>query len=143
MIRKYKIEDVDAVVSSWRVASELAHPFLPKEFLDQEADNVRNMYLVYAETWVTEINGSVVGFIALVDDEIGGLFLDPRYHGQGLGKAMVDKAVAEKGRHLKVEVFKENIIGRGFYETYGFTEVEEFLHEGSGQSTVRMTYERA
>jgi len=143
MIRKYKIEDVDAVVSSWRVASELAHPFLPKEFLDQEADNVRNMYLVYAETWVTEINGSVVGFIALVDDEIGGLFLDPKYHGQGLGKAMVDKAVAEKGRHLKVEVFMENIIGRGFYETYGFTEVEEFLHEGSDQSTVRMTYERA
>jgi len=142
MIRKYKTKDVEAVVSSWRIASELAHPFLPKEFLDQEADNVRNVYLVYAETWVTEINGSVVGFIALVDDEIGGLFLDPSYHGQGLGKAMVDKAVAEKGRYLKVEVFKENMIGRGFYETYGFTEVEECLHEGSGQSTLRMTYER-
>ena len=141
MIRKYKNEDVDAVVSSWRVASELAHPFLTKEFLDQEADNVRDVYLIYAETWVTEINGSVAGFIALVDDEIGGLFLDPRYHGQGLGKAMVDKAVAEKDHLLKVEVFKENIIGRRFYETYGFRYAGEFLHEGSSQPTLRMTYE--
>jgi putative acetyltransferase len=98
MIRKYDDNDVDAVISSWRGASELAHPFLTKEFLDQEADNVRNVYMAFAETWVTEIEGQVVGFIALVENKIGGLFLDPKYHGQDLGKAMVDKAAAEKGR---------------------------------------------
>jgi len=139
MIRIYKDEDVGAVILSWRDASELAHPFLTKEFLDQEADNVRNVYLKFAETWVTEIDGQVVGFIALVDNEIGGLFLDPKYHGQGLGKAMVDKAVAEKGL-LTVEVFKENVIGRRFYNAYGFRDVEEFIHEASGQATIRMSF---
>jgi len=100
---------------------------------------MRNIYLAFAETWVIEIDGVVVGFIALIEDEIGGLFLDPDFHGQGLGRALVDKAVIQKGP-LKVEVFKENIIGRRFYDAYGFRETEEFIHEASGQTTLRMNF---
>jgi len=139
MIRKYRKNDVDAVVSSWRLASERAHPFLTTQFLDQEASNVRNIYLVHAETWVIEVGACVVGFIALIDDQIGGLFLEPKYHGQGYGKALVDKAVAEKGS-LRVEVFKLNTIGRRFYRSYGFTGNEEFLHPETGQPTLRLSY---
>lgn len=139
MIRKYRNEDADAVVSTWRAASELAHPFLTGEFLEREADAVRNIYLAFADTWVTEIDGEVAGFIALVDDEIGGLFLHPGYHGQGYGKAMVDKAIADKGP-LRVEVFKKNRIGRRFYEAYGFLGSEELVHEPSGEVTIRMAF---
>ena len=139
MIRKYDKHDIEVVVSLWRSASEIAHSFLSKDFLDQEDDNMRNIYLAFAETWVTEVEGTVVGFIALIEDEIGGLFLDPDFHGQGLGRALVDKAVIQKGP-LKVEVFKENIIGRRFYDAYGFRETEEFIHEASGQTTLRMNF---
>ena len=139
MIRRFKKADTDAVVASWRSASELAHPFLSKAFIDREADNVRNVYLAFAETWVTEVDGEVFGFIALIEDSIGGLFLDPKHHGQGYGRAMVDRAVAEKGS-LKVEVFRENPIGRRFYEAYGFLGTEEFVHETSGQIAIKMTF---
>jgi len=100
---------------------------------------MRNIYLTFAETWVMEADNAVVGFIALIENEIGGLFLDPGFHGQGLGRALVDKAVAEKGP-LKVEVFKENRVGRRFYDAYGFREIEEFIHEATGQATLRMTF---
>ena len=139
MIRKYDEHDIEVVVSLWRSASEIAHSFLSKDFLDQEDDNMRNIYLAFAETWVIEVDSSVVGFIALIENEIGGLFLDPDFQGQGLGRAMVDKAVTEKGS-LKVEVFKENVIGRRFYDAYGFRKTEELFHEASGQSIVRMTF---
>jgi len=139
VIRQYEDKDIDNVLASWRRASELAHPFLTSAFLDQEADNVRNIYLAVAETWVMDIDDAVVGFIALIDNEIGGLFLDPKHHGQGHGRALVDRAVAEKGP-LKVEVFRENLIGRRFYDAYGFQEIEEYVHEASGQPTIRMSY---
>lgn len=139
MIRRFEKDDTDAVVATWRSASALAHPFLTQAFIDREAENVRNVYLALAETWVTEVDGEVVGFIALIEDVVGGLFLDPAYHGQGYGRAMLDKAVAEKGP-LKVEVFKENTNARRFYATYGFQGTEEFTHELSGQRTLRMTF---
>ncbi len=140
MIREYKETDADAVVAAWRAANERAHPFLSRDFLDKEADNVRNVYPQFAKIWVSEIDGHVVGFIAMIDNEIGGLFLDPKYHGKGLGREMVDFAAAKKGA-LTVEVFRDNKIGRRFYDAYGFKKTGEYLHEHSGQMTIKMAFD--
>lgn len=137
MIRKYRPEDTEAIVSIWRSASELAHSFLGEEFLKQEAVELTTQHLSNAETWVLEHDGNPVGFIALVGDEIGGLFLDPAVHGKGLGRSMVDHAVARR-RSLRVEVFEKNEIGRRFYARYGFVEVERYRHEASGEMTLRL-----
>lgn len=137
MIRKYQTEDTDALVSVWRKANALAHSFLKDDFVAQVVEDMRNIYLPNAETWVLEDNETPVGFIALVGDEIGGLFLDPSLHGRGFGKAMADHAVALHGP-LCVEVFERNEIGRRFYDRYGFVETERYLHEGSGEVTIKM-----
>ncbi|MFT5180977.1 MAG: putative acetyltransferase [Alphaproteobacteria bacterium] len=137
MIRKYQTEDTDALVSVWREANALAHSFLKDDFVAQVAEDMRNIYLPNAETWVLEDNETPVGFIALVGDEIGGLFLDPSLHGRGFGKAMADHAVALHGP-LCVEVFERNGIGRRFYDRYGFVETERYVHEGSGEVTIKM-----
>lgn len=137
MIRQYREDDTDAVVTAWRQASDRAHPFLSKAFLDREAEALRDVYLGAAETWVCEVDGRVVGFIALIENAVAGLFLDPRHQRRGLGKAMLDKAVAVKGA-LTVEVFKLNTAGRQFYAAYGFRTVSEFVHEPTGQVTIRM-----
>lgn len=142
MIRQYEDKDIEAVASVWRAASELAHPFLTKPFLDAEEEALRSIYVVVAETWVLEVGGKVIGFIALIDNEIGGLFLDPDRHGQGYGRVLVDKAVAEKGA-LDVDVFQKNAIGRRFYDAYGFRRIDEYVHEASGEVTIRMTLSKA
>ena len=130
---------MEAVVTCWRIASELAHPFLSKPFLDQEAENLRTIYLNIAETWVTEIDDTIVGFIALIENEIGGLFLVPTLHGKGYGRALMDKAISKR-RFLKVDVFKDNTIGNRFYQRCGFKREDEYLHEPSGQITLRLGY---
>lgn len=137
MIREYRTKDTDALVSIWRSASSLAHPFLKETFVAQEENNVRTLHLPNAETWVLEDNEIPIGFIALIGDEIGGLFLEPSFHGRGLGKAMVDHAVDIKGP-LRVEVFERNAIGRRFYERYGFVEVGQYRHEASGETTLKL-----
>ena len=138
MIREYTTNDTDALIDIWEKANALAHPFLAPDFVAFVKDAMRSMYLPNAETWVLEQDGRPIGFIAMLGDEIGGLFLDPEHHGKGHGRAMVDHVQARKGP-LRVEVFKDNSVGLPFYERYGFEPVEEYLHEQSGAITVKMS----
>ena len=139
MIREYKTEDTDALVALWKAATSIAHPFLKTAFVAQETENLRNIYLPNAETWVFEDNGIPIGFIALIGDEIGGLFLDPSRHGQGFGRAMVDHAIALKGP-MWLEVFEKNAIGRRFYDRYGFVEINRSMHEASGEIALKVAF---
>ena len=86
----YAIRSYYALIAIWEAANSLAHPFLSAAFVVEEANNIRTQHLPNAETWVLELDGSPAGFIALVGDEIGGLFLEPSHHGKGLGRALVD-----------------------------------------------------
>lgn len=138
MIREYTTSDTDALIGIWDKANALAHPFLATDFVAFVKDAMRDTYLPNAETWVLEDDGNPIGFIAMIGNEIGGLFLDPDHQGRGHGRAMVDHVVGIKGP-LRVEVFKENNVGRPFYERYGFEFVEEFLHEPSGAMTFKMS----
>lgn len=136
-IRPYRAGDIETVISVWQKANALAHPFLSPDFVAEVHQAMRDVYLPNAETYVLEDDGRVVGFIALLGNEIGGLFLDPSMHGKGYGRALVDHAHALKGP-LKVEVFRDNAVGRSFYERYGFEFVADELHEPSGQVNRKM-----
>ena len=140
LIRKYKNDDADAVIAVWRAASDLAHPFLSKSFQDMAEQQIRHLYLPQSETWVVESDGVIVGFIGLLDSLIGGLFVHPDHHGKGLGRALVDKAVALKGP-LSVEVFVDNKIGRRFYQAYGFAGSKQVTDPHSGFALLLLSYE--
>ena len=74
-IRQYKDSDLEAVLSSWEKATRLAHPFMTEGFLAQERINTAEIYLPNTDTWVMEIDGEVVGFIALMGNEVGAIFV--------------------------------------------------------------------
>ena len=139
MIRKYREEDIEALLDVWFLASSLAHPFLSDEFMEQERANIRDRWIPQSDTWVYEHEGEVIGFVSLIGNEVGGLFLAPNRHGQGFGRALMDHA---KGIHneLEVEVFKENGIGRRFYDRQGFVTVKEIVHEETGNRIIRMRW---
>ncbi|UYV36977.1 GNAT family N-acetyltransferase [Rhodobacteraceae bacterium D3-12] len=137
MIRDYTNDDTDGLIDIWWEANALAHPFLPEAFVAQVAYDMRHSYLPNAETSVLELDGTPIGFIAMIGTEIGGLFLLPAHHGRGHGRALVDHVVAQKGP-LTVEVFAENAVGLPFYERMGFAKTGEYLHEPSGAMTLQM-----
>jgi putative acetyltransferase len=138
-IRHYIDSDLAEVVSSWESATRLAHPFMTEEFLAQERKNLPEVYLPNADTWVAEIDGAVVGFIALIGNEVGAIFVQPTHHGEGAGLALMNKAQEIHGE-LEVEVFSENTIGRRFYARFGFKQLEEKLHEATGRKLLRMKF---
>lgn len=138
-IRQYTKLDLEPVLNSWEVATRLAHKFMTDEFIGQERTNVAEIYLPNTDTWVADVDGEVKGFISLIGNEVGAIFLQPNCHGKGIGKALMDKAQSIHG-NLEVEVFKENAIGRDFYSKYGFEQLEEKLHEPTGQQVQRLIF---
>ena len=94
MIREYRDNDCGAVIEVWYAASQVATPFLSEEFLADERANIRDVHLPNAETWIFEAEDTVVGFIALIGDEVGAIFVHPERQGQGIGRALMDHAAA-------------------------------------------------
>ena len=137
MIRPYRPADLEDVIKVWAAASAVAHPFLSAEFQEIERHNIGNIHLPNAETWVWESDGSVVGFIALLGNEVGAIFLDPRLHGDGIGRALMDHA-RDVRQELEVEVFTENAIGRAFYARYGFELIQEKVDDQTGLDVMRL-----
>lgn len=142
MIREYQQQDTDAVVAIWRAATAVAHPFMTPGFIEQEATALRELYLKFAKTWVSVVDGDIIGFVAMLENEVAGLFLRPAFHGQGLGRAMIDHVFARIGP-LRVEVFEKNAIGRRFYAAYGFVGSERYLHEPTGETVLKLAFSPA
>lgn len=138
-IRQYTGSDLQSVLAAWDNASHLAHPFLTTEFQNKVRQDIPELYIPNAETWVAEINDEVVGFISLINNEVGALFVQPEFHGNGVGKALMDQA-KKLHRELELEVFKENPIGRNFYAKNGFKLVREEIHEATGNDVLRLRY---
>lgn len=139
MIRAYTEDDKDAVISIWREASAYAHPFLSTEFTNKAETMIRDVFLDMANIWVIEEASQPVGFLALIGNEVGGLFVRPAHHGHGHGRALMDLAVDKTGA-LELDVFTLNEVGRRFYRSYGFTQGNERLDEASGQKVLRLNY---
>lgn len=137
MIRPYRPEDLEALLDVWYEASLIAHPFLDEAFLQKERIKIRDVYTPMTETWVYEEEGHVVGFISLIEIEVGAIFVYPSHQGKGIGRALMDKARSIRPT-LELDVFKANPIGRAFYERYGFVFVREGLHEETGQPILRL-----
>ena len=121
----------------WAQASALAHPFLSQEFLELERQTIPNVYLPKAETWVWEADGHVVGFISLLGNEVGAIFVDPKFHRSGIGRALMDRARALRGE-LEVEVFERNPLGRAFYAKLGFELLYKEVHNQTGFEVMRL-----
>lgn len=137
MIREYRQQDLDRVLQIWYEASKIAHSFLADELLQGQKIEIRDKYIPMAETWVMEHGGVIQGFISLLDSYVGGLFIHPDFQREGAGKALVQKARAEKGE-LSVGVYDKNVTAHRFYREMGFCETGREVQMGTGETVINM-----
>jgi len=139
MIRKREEKDNDEIMNIWYQASSLAHPFLEVDFVEKAKKDLRDVYIPNTDTWVYEENNSVIGFISMIGNEIGGLFVLPNNHFKGIGTRLVN-FIKEFHAELEVDVFEKNAIGRAFYEKYGFLQIRRYYHTESNNDILRLHY---
>jgi putative acetyltransferase len=141
MIRKYKESDIDEILEVWYQASRMAHPFLDADFMGMEKRNIRDVYIPNTSTWVFEKEELVLGFISMMGNEVGAIFVRPDYHGIGIGRQLMD-FVSDFHEEMEVEVFERNNVGRAFYDKYGFELLEELVHKETKNKLLRLRYRK-
>ena len=73
-----------------------------------------------------------LGFIGLSDNHVEMLFVDPKQHGQGIGRALLDHVRTSRAT-LSVDVNEQNPQAAGFYLHYGFVQTGRSPLDGEGR----------
>lgn len=123
--------DTEKLSSIWLAASLEAHSFIGERRLLEQRRLIEETYLPMAETWVACHQGEPIGFISLLDDFIGGLFIAPDRQGYGVGRKLIAHALERKGK-LSLQVYVENRQAVRFYAKLGFAEVSRRLVDDDG-----------
>ena len=117
-------------------------PWMPKlHTLDEDAWFCGHL-IETSEVFVIRSLG-VTGFLARSALEIPALYLAPAQRGQGLGKALLDRAKADRDR-LELWTFQANTRAIAFYLREGFVEDHRTTGDGNDEKLpdVRLIWSR-
>jgi ribosomal protein S18 acetylase RimI-like enzyme len=91
---------------------------------------------IQPHTTLAVLDGTVVGFVAIADDEIHQLFVDAAARGQGVADALLtagEDAIAASGHDdAWLAVVATNSRARRFYERNGWSDGGEFVYLTDG-----------
>lgn len=122
-IRLFRPDDLDETVRLWYRTWH--HTFLglrhPQTF-DQWKSRFRDEISVTEQVWVAEVDGRIVGFLAMKQAEgyLDQLFVDPEWQRRGIGTALMTKAKALSPGGLALHALERNAEARAFWENHGF-----------------------
>jgi ribosomal protein S18 acetylase RimI-like enzyme len=124
-IRSARIDDAEAIAEVHLDSRREAMPWLPilhsrEETITYFAGHV----LVHEQVLVAEVDGLVVGFMALEDDHVDHLYIAPTYQARGIGGKLLPMAKELRPSGLRLWTFQRNVRARRFYEARGFVAAE-------------------
>jgi putative acetyltransferase len=131
-IRQSTSRDGERVLAIWRSAVDATHDFLqPTDRLAIEREVAG--FLPSAPLWLAvDQEDRATGFMLLDGTHMEALFVDPRHAGRGVGRALVDHAIASCGV-LTADVNEQNAQAVGFYRHLGFEATGRSAVDGQGR----------
>lgn len=140
MIRKFEIDDLDAIMKIWLETNIEAHNFINKSYWQGSYAMVKEM-LPDATIFVYEDNNIIQGFTGLMENYIAGIFINADSQSKGIGKALLDYIKANNSE-LLLHVYKKNIRAVRFYKRESFAVTEEQVDENTGEAELVMKWSR-
>ena len=138
MIRNMTSEDIDRVMEIWLSATIKTHSFISEEYWQRNLAVVRDTYLPQSNTILWEENGQIAGFVSLLDKTyIGGIFVDPKLQGKGIGSALM-LTLQQIWPILSLRVYAKNLRAVQFYRRHGFKILMSEIDKNTGEEELLM-----
>lgn len=155
-IRKMEEKDIIAIleiaVKTWHatyngiIPIEVQNNFLKMAYNENRLNaRINNSLFLVAEK--DGILKGFANFSELKENtklELEAIYIDPSSQGNGMGTLLIDYVIntINDVKEIYLNVEKENMIGRTFYESKGFETIDEFDDNFDGHilKTVRMLY---
>lgn len=138
-IRLHTENDLDRMIEIWLEGSKLAHNFIQEDYWKSNQTTMKETYLPVSRSHVLEVDGTVVGFISMIDDYLAALFISPNEQGKGYGKILLDY-VKDQKESISLQVYQENESAIRFYEKNGFIISNESIDENTSAKEFVMTW---
>jgi ribosomal protein S18 acetylase RimI-like enzyme len=119
-IRPASPADAVGVADVYLAAFHATYAFPLAHTDDQVRDWLRGIVAGEDRTWVADAGGRIVGMMVLDEDGIDQLYVDPAWHGRGIGSRLVELAKRRRPDGLALYTFQVNDRARRFYERHGF-----------------------
>jgi ribosomal protein S18 acetylase RimI-like enzyme len=122
-IRPMRPDELDAVADLWWHSLDFSTLWLRPEQKHTVAESLHFFRTVVAkrcDLWVAELEGRLVGLMAMYEDEIDQLYVATDEQGRGVGSALLDHAKALRPAGLRLVTLQRNQRASRFYEHHGF-----------------------
>jgi len=123
IIREYRSEDFDAVTILWRISREKSIPEFQLEkghFFFEDRDYFQKQIIKNNQIWVVVSQNYPVGFMAMNNDFVDQLYIDPDHQRRGIGQSLLNLARERSPEHVWLYTLQVNASARAFYEKNGF-----------------------
>lgn len=124
--------DFEEIITVWEASVRATHHFLTEDDIQAYKTLIYNEYLDLQDLYVTKQDEAITGFIGINNDLVQMLFIDPLSRGTGIGKQLLNYAVATHGIS-KVDVNEQNEQALGFYKHFGFVVTERSAGDAAGK----------
>lgn len=138
MIRKLDKNDINQLLQIWLEVNIKTHNFIPKEYWEEQYDNVKEL-LPNSEIYVYEENEKIVAFVGLIENYIAGIFVSFSFQSKGIGKKLLDY-IKEFKKELSLNVYVKNISAIKFYQREGFIINSQNIDENTKEQQILMIW---
>jgi ribosomal protein S18 acetylase RimI-like enzyme len=118
--------DVDVVAEVWHSAGQKAYTFIETWMsfsLDHATRVLRDSIAVECDVWVAEIDGVIVGYMALKGSYLDRLYVSPSSQRHGVGTSLFSHAMKLSPTGLELHTHQKNLPACSFYKKHGLVAV--------------------
>lgn len=140
MIRAFTTADLDSILTLWLDTNLTAHHFIDGTYWRSQFPMVKEL-LPQADIYIYEENGTIKGFVGLMEDYIAGIFISATAQSKGIGKQLLDytKTLHEE---LSLHVYQQNEGALRFYQREGFAVLDNQVDQKTGEVELFMKWKK-